>query len=959
MALNSAAWQLGLPKQATDLLDQNFESMCRFVAPDWEIPAWVPDTTLPQEQFQFFRDLKIPSVPNGPNFLFHELGDYGHDPDMKSRIENIFRPKATTCLINASGTGKTRHSLEALCLEWGFYLCFKDKSLDIGSGDMNDIERRLRTKKTFTPVLPPRSDETYTTKLDDNRELVDDSFYHVILARFLIFKLFLTAIVATGRPITRADKKRWTLLQAHPDFLEGTLDIFRSLASILDSPTLDETVRKQRSAMTGADCNVIYNRLSIETREFISKHYERDASEAKINPKPDRFYFVVDEAQLAARILDRAFASARPNPQGNFDLRPLLRELIAILRNLSLDEHGAVITGTGLDIELIQDALGSILLKADVEGDLRSDTGGFYEDKAMHKAYITRFMPPDLMRTRDGEHFVQRMTKWLAGRYRTTAAFLLYFLRNGGQNPQLLLDTWIHFQTNFTPTDGPTIRNFLPADPEATNRMLNQLQYNRIETNSEMLTLFTRAVHHSFIRSQINTTMSKFARKFVEYGFARFRDGKCSTSRIYEPLIILSAMSRMEVTCNQRRINPISPGQLLVSHTELDVGDKDGANNNGFESYVGLALADTLGEFIPLDKVFVFHKKYRPKWANKRARLVTVQQDDPSAALTVHEVSWSRGRVPGGHLGHNCNLDETLQWMQHQDPLQAPICYPDKNMGPDILCKLQFEDETFLWVAVQCKNYTGGIKQNDLPRNIAQKARKAIATVTPAHFWMSQTQEGELRPYCYSSQPKLRETTARALASLSPPTLSTRKSNRAHPINLDDHSFPLLRVLAVFPTAVDLERPGISSDNVLKDAGQHPICTINWDYMGTKDKRQFVRAMDDDYEEKPDVGAKAKQKTTRKAKTSAPLKRKKAPSSKTPKRKKQKRSKTPTDSDTEMSDGSLFSGSLPPLSESDDSDPDDDMDVDRTSQDTDVELEPDDELDGMALGFKSSLSMAL
>ncbi|KAJ7070135.1 hypothetical protein C8F01DRAFT_1246271 [Mycena amicta] len=862
MAFDATSWSLPLSQAVFDLLNDNFERMLEFVDPkndEKRFRSWVPDPAeVSKDHFEFLRGLRIPVRKNlnMPDLLLHELGSYAAHPDMKTRINNVFREGNITCFVNTSGSGKTRHVLEGLCLNWGFYLCLKDKTEDIGSVDMNSVKERVELKKNyFTTQLPPDHDPTFQTKLEENRDLARASFSHVILARLLVFRMFLTAIAYSGRAPVADDKRRWTLLQINPSFL-GCRDIFDELASIIDSPTV--TARQHPSSVREVEFKQTSTAIiqAVTDPKLLPRDERPSESEVtgNLGSNSQTFYFVLDEAQIAANEMRSAFRSGALDREGKYIHRPLLREFLVVLHGLVLLwNHGVVITGTGLDIKLIEEATNSVILKKDMRNSmLKTDTGGFYDRQAEHVAYIKKYIPPDVLE--DFPWLLERMTTWLFGRYRLTASLIIHLLESGFQNPSDELDNWIMYNTRFIPSDSQNPHISFPCDVKVhSNTLMTELNFVKITREQRTRRIFEHLVYESFVRSSAMCTVQGDSRRLVECGFARFdvKHFSLTTSCIFEPLILLAAIAYMETDPYSPSTSSLVSRQLLA-YTELNIGIQNGSQSNGFENYVALVLANALGELAPLQEIFSFHTQHQPAWIGQRARLVSVHASGPDSepVKRSYEVNWPKNRLPSGHLGHTCNVKETLDWLKHKDRLRAAFCFPDNHMGPDIMFKLELEDGSFVWVVVQCKNYQNKQTQirNGLPKDAAMETLGAIKTVTPSKFWLNKN-GGSHSPKAHEH---LLKETAAALADFSDSDMQAAPS-------LEEDAFRLIRVLAFFPPKMAYE----AMESEVEDIGRHPIAAINWDYLKMYDEEHFMEDWENQYDQAHNIGTQGKAKANK------------------------------------------------------------------------------------------------
>ncbi|EEB94129.1 hypothetical protein MPER_07109, partial [Moniliophthora perniciosa FA553] len=161
-----------------------------------------------------------------------------------------------------------------------------------------------------------------------------------------------------------------------------------------------------------------------------------------------RLFITLDEANVASHSLDRAFV----DDEGNHYpvLKVILRIWIGHLKNYPFT---FVVAGTEIPSNLFDD---------DTEwGEWRwsSDTGGF-DDRASQRAYIRQFLPSNLDSSDEGQMLIDRIWLWLRGRHRSTAAFISVLLEERFNNPQLLLDSYIHTVTGgYWPQDSMSQTN--------------------------------------------------------------------------------------------------------------------------------------------------------------------------------------------------------------------------------------------------------------------------------------------------------------------------------------------------------------------------------------------------------------------------------------------------------------------------------------------------------------------
>ncbi|KAH7868149.1 uncharacterized protein C8R40DRAFT_1029429, partial [Lentinula edodes] len=172
----------------------------------WTRPIWTPNTATDENLETNFhiQNLQIPEGNNGevPLVVLYKLGSFQRDPKLKAKLDRIFSPHANTyvatifliyCqfLVNTSGTGKTRLLYEGLCLHWGFYFTWALDSFFLGGEDIPSVVDEVDSEPRWTPYLPPASSARHASSLQTNRNIVYRASDEALLARLLLFKMYL------------------------------------------------------------------------------------------------------------------------------------------------------------------------------------------------------------------------------------------------------------------------------------------------------------------------------------------------------------------------------------------------------------------------------------------------------------------------------------------------------------------------------------------------------------------------------------------------------------------------------------------------------------------------------------------------------------------------------------------------------------------------------------------------
>ncbi|KAG6908568.1 hypothetical protein DXG01_004126 [Tephrocybe rancida] len=741
------------------LLAEIRPAMIRLVMGKLGLPTWVPETGHVHTTAHI-RNLHIPYLNGKPNVLLHRLGSFEGDSTLAERLGNIFMPNHHTFLVNTSGSGKTRLLLEGLCHSWGFYFTsFVDSSL-LGSSDVqNSIRQYVPDSTGFESTLPLAGYESALTK---NRRIASQVFSQLFLARLLVFNQFVDVMKELGSSEdTTVYKHRWLLLQLQPRLVHSKVwDIF------------DDITRKLSNA-SESYINTTTQKLLGRVRQLC----------VDTNAQQTPIFCVLDEAQYAATQHASAFRSENGNAQ-----RPILREIVRAWEGQTSGQGiFMVVAGTGISKDVVDQAMASAIMK---ESKYRwcSDTGAF-DDPLIQHQYLGKFLPTAFLASASGRRLMERAWYWLHGRHRFTAGYVAELLDNHFRGPHTVLNKYIEFFTDFTPTDAQEFVDEEDAsDISISSRY--RLDFHKLTKNPDMLTTIHRLTTHYLMRSVLPRSLGQDEKTYVEYGFARFVDANTHTVAVDEPLVLLAATHWMNA--NNRSSYKFFADQIRVH---------DRVASNGFENYLAFCLNLAFSRKQRLDEVFTFSGS-PPPWARQDAELVSLHRT--ADGVEVSPVYNSTVSGPSVTLGVNAETTrETSQWLKHESAI--PVCFPHLRMGPDLLFVLRLADGSTIWVALQAKFSLG--KNGMLTRLLL---RQAMRSVTPSKFFIDK--EGD--PYSPATDPDLVDETLESLKEL------------PHRRN-DAGQYSLLRVVASFPAHPGLKRC-VEED---PDTQHHPIACLNMKFI--------------------------------------------------------------------------------------------------------------------------------
>ncbi|KAJ7746777.1 hypothetical protein DFH07DRAFT_1038067 [Mycena maculata] len=677
------------------------------------LKLWVPDKALPHSDF--LARLRIPaSSQGGPDMLVHDLGNFKRNEGLQKLVEKLFQTYISgkscpsTILLNTSGSGKTRTVLEALCQVWGFYFtCHVDTE---GRGSI-DLQRTISERIADDPCFQPDLPTTDFSRVNDvNSKIAQNRFKELLLARLLILEFFCEMARETSRKDSLTDdhKKLWAFLQIRPSCIgQDYGDIFN---------TLTERIMGITSA---------YRNKLID---------QKIRALAAMNTNQRPLFCVVDEAQVAATLLPCAFVTS--DPAGD-TRRPSLRELARafVFEDLPISLN---LTGTAIDRNIVLGVMTSGIFKGPPATTI-THFGAF--DVAKEQiAYMIQFLPKELTETIPVRKLFERVSYWLKGRYRFTAAYMKDLLSTGFQKPHRMLNEFIRlstivpipgsvalrWSTGFRPTDCQEF--WEPGDVVPSELM--RFTFDKLKKDRSLEEVIRIHTAKFWMRSEIDGMIAD-QRHFdlIHHGFARYAGndvGDQSQAKVTldEPLVLLALGEWLQV-CD------LPLAEQLRMEAARAVTEGNGAN--GLEEYIALYLSAVFNDQTPLTDIFRFHKYIDPPdWAKKPAALVSLYTED-DIEKDGDRVVIAEGRVqhhmrPSVTIGKDAStIEATKEWLRHTD--RAPICFPDKFVGPDLLFILRLQDEkkSLIWVALQSKFSGANVLE-------AKTIQAAVSTVTPQAF---------------------------------------------------------------------------------------------------------------------------------------------------------------------------------------------------------------------------------
>ncbi|KAJ7152455.1 hypothetical protein C8R46DRAFT_1121282 [Mycena filopes] len=635
----------GIRPRAKKLMDEIRPFLKEFIT------EWTPrsEPASDSETISHLTPLGLLTIrPHGPPLvILKDLGSFSEDPILAQRVKNIFVRGKPTVLVNTSGSGKTRLLFEGLCCEWGFYFTAIQDTSQLGPLDLHRIiHQRLRSDRTF--VQHPHVDSAdLHERLKYNREMANRRLSEALLARLIIFRMFIELVKELGED-PEAQKITWLLLQLYSG-LSVHRDIFEDMTTALE---------EEMDVYTWAHIADILGDI-------------RGILGSEFHP-----FCVLDEAQVAATHLSRAF---EPEPTTH----PILVEILRCWDSHWPQPASFVIAGTDVPLKVMERWKDSTNLR------WTSDTGAF-DDRSLQDAYLRRFLPPALFESSPGQVLLERIWQWTRGRHRFTAALVDELLKSNFQSPHRLLDQYLRVLSGFSPTDG---QDMTIKEPVLNTRPLDigSLSFSRLgySAHVELKSLIQDFLYQYLaVGHHPPTFTAEKTLALVSLDWGRFTDEAMAQVRVDEPIMLVGAAVWMN------RAPPWENGRK-PPHNYLTTLRRDPpTSSKTFAKCLAFYFSRVFEPALRLCDIFSFSTPV-PNWAKQTAELVDLHAgDDGGARYSVVSGSDYLGRLATSAHG----LDEIIAWMEHSH--RTPFCVP-ASANPDLIFALRLADASFMWIIVQ------------------------------------------------------------------------------------------------------------------------------------------------------------------------------------------------------------------------------------------------------------------
>ncbi|KAJ6487604.1 hypothetical protein C8R45DRAFT_993734 [Mycena sanguinolenta] len=638
-----------LPQEAQEFLDEIRPELATFISDPKSIARWKFNAKLTDPALlAHMESLDILGLGATPWVITKDLGGFMDDPVLAARVENLFVRGKTTVLVNTSGSGKTRLTLEGLCHNWGFYFTILSLGvMDLGSRDISGVVQDLNDSGSgFVANVDPSAHSTGI--LEHNHNLAEQLLGQTVLARLLIFRMFLD-IIKEGGPVVAHDKMKWLILQMQPNLPTG--DIFQELIDRLgDYDTSDFS----------------------DVLDGIREHLGSDF----------HLFFILDEGQEAVKRFPQAFHT----DPGKLPL--LIKILDTWNKHIPQESFSCVIAGTDVPMQIFEGSRYAEQVR------WTSDTGSF-DDQELHERYLRRFLPSSLLDTRLGREFLQRAWAWTRGRHRYTASLVMFMLMSSFQQPNNVLDCFITKAIQFEPSDGAKWTEIerdthqeVPYSRLPTMHTLPFLWLYRDYARKTRLTLQNSICH--YLASDRPLPLLTDMTQAVSLGFGRFMDGQMEEVACDEPMTLIGTAAWMtrKPPAGERLLESGADYSYL---TALQISPPPTAK--AYAACLAFYFSRAFDSKHKLSDIFKFPEPV-PAWAKRPATLVELHTDDGGIQHSAIPETGIVAPLATSAIG----LEEVVSWMEHAT--RTPFCIPDAEAF-DLLFVLKLGNGAYIWVIMR------------------------------------------------------------------------------------------------------------------------------------------------------------------------------------------------------------------------------------------------------------------
>jgi len=258
----------------------------------------------------------------------------------------------------------------------------------MGSQDLETMIRIMpATSGWIEDIFADPAPQSVLYANSTNEVIASNRISRVLLARWIIFRTFIeVARSLYGGTLPDNIKHDWLLFQV------------LSLVNIFD---MDPFLELINTCLVGVDLEVLNSLNMISAEQVLGPDFD---------PVRDRFFYVLDEVQIAGKTHLQNFSDATGTVQ-----RPVLLPIIRRMTENS--DITVIVSGTGFSLDHFDTARVSGVGTDSVDSTwiVKHTTGDFIRQDAQ-APYISRYLPSSFLESPSGISLRNRAFKWLRGR---------------------------------------------------------------------------------------------------------------------------------------------------------------------------------------------------------------------------------------------------------------------------------------------------------------------------------------------------------------------------------------------------------------------------------------------------------------------------------------------------------------------------------------------------------------
>jgi len=236
--------------------------------------------------------------------------------------------------------------------------------------------------------------------INHRRQVARGRLAQLLYARFLLLDLLVQEARNLQGGLQQKEHRRlWVLLQVQPSIFDQDfeVDVFADLTQVLrgaETPELESRILKKR--------------VELIANYALLKAVQNPATRRDEVPP---FYCVLDEVQETVALPSGRLGEFMS--ENNDTKRPILREIWKCWIDLLADKMVIVLSGTGIDFQVLEETLGSDVCKGR-RYRVVNDIGAF-NSRETQAQYIKHYLPVNWSEPQ-WEEFLNRAWEWLRGR---------------------------------------------------------------------------------------------------------------------------------------------------------------------------------------------------------------------------------------------------------------------------------------------------------------------------------------------------------------------------------------------------------------------------------------------------------------------------------------------------------------------------------------------------------------